>query len=282
MSFVAFTDVSELKLVFRGKVRDVYETSEDEWLMIATDRISAFDVILPTPIPDKGKILTQISSFWFKKIEKELGISTHFVSDSAPECPKFEGRTMKVKKAEPMPVECIVRFNLLGSAWREYKESGTIHGVKYVSGLKYGDELPEPLFTPSTKAEKGVHDENIDFERMVQIVGEKLAEKMREESIKISKFARDFLMGKGIILLDTKFEFGLCDGKLTLIDEVFTPDSSRFWIKGEGEEFYDKEFLRQYLLKIRWDKTPPAPWLSEDFVEELKRRYKKVLEITLS
>ncbi len=276
------TDFPELKLVKRGKVRDIYDLGES-LLIVSTDRISAFDVVMDDPIPDKGKILNQMSLFWFDLL-KDI-IENHVITSDPEEYPdvckkykkELEGRSMLVKKAVPLKIECIVRGYLAGSGWKEYKEKGSICGIKLPSGLKQAERLPEPIFTPSTKAEKG-HDENITFDEAKKIVGDKIAEEIREISIEIYKRGSRFAEERGIIIADTKFEFGLCDGKLILIDEVLTPDSSRFWPKeeytpGRPQKSFDKQFLRDYLESIGWSKEPPPPKLPLEIIEKTRKRY---------
>lgn len=276
-----------LNLVRSGKVRDVYEV-EGMLLIVASDRISAFDVIMDDPIPDKGKILTQISLFWFNKLE---GLIPHHVitsdpSQYPPQCRGFasrlEGRSMLVKKAAPLPVECIVRGYLSGSGWEEYKRSQSVCGIRLPAGLKESEILPEPLFTPSTKAPDGMHDENITFERAAEIIGRRTAEDVREMSLKIYDMGRSFAAEKGIIVADTKFEFGFCDEKLLLIDEVLTPDSSRFWPMdeyrpGSPQKSFDKQYLRDYLLSIRWPKEPPPPRLPAEVINKTREKYIEAL-----
>ncbi len=281
------TDFPALKLVNRGKVRDIYDL-DDALLMVTSDRISAFDVIMNEPIPDKGKVLTQISKFWFGQIEDI--IPNHIISTDVADFPSIcqqyaevlAGRSMLVKKAEPLAVECIVRGYISGSGWKDYKDTGAICGIKLPEGLKESDRLPEPIFTPSTKAELGTHDENISFDKMIEICGKDLAEQAREATIKIYCRARDIADQKGIIIADTKFEFGLYDGKLIIIDECMTPDSSRFWPKdqykpGGPQPSFDKQFLRYYLETLDWGKTAPAPPLPEEIVQKTGEKYKEAL-----
>ncbi len=281
------TDFPALKLVNRGKVRDIYDLG-DALLMVTSDRISAFDVIMNEPIPDKGKVLTQISKFWFGQIEDI--IPNHIISIDVADFPSIcqpytevlAGRSMLVKKAKPLAVECIVRGYVSGSGWKDYKDTGSICGMKLPEGLKESDRLPEPIFTPSTKAELGTHDENISFDKMIEICGKDLAEQAREATIKIYCRARDIADQKGIIIADTKFEFGLYDGKLIIIDECMTPDSSRFWPKdqykpGGPQPSFDKQFLRDYLETLDWGKTAPAPELPEEIVRKTGEKYKEAL-----
>ncbi len=277
------TNFPDLKLLKRGKVRDIYDLGE-YLLIVSTDRISAFDVVMDDPIPDKGKILNQMSVFWFEKLS-DL-VKNHLVSFDPKEYPKecspyigeLEGRSMLVRKTEPLKVECIVRGYLAGSGWKEYKKTGSICGIPLPEGLKEADRLPEPIFTPSTKAEEGMHDENISFEEAKRILGDEIAEKVREISLEIYEFGRRFAEERGIIIADTKFEFGLIDGELILIDEVLTPDSSRFWPleeyePGRPQKSFDKQFLRDYLESIGWPKKPPPPKLPKEIIEKTRERY---------
>ncbi|CUU08842.1 phosphoribosylaminoimidazole-succinocarboxamide synthase [Candidatus Kryptobacter tengchongensis] len=271
------------KLIKRGKVRDVYE-ADGYLLIVATDRISAFDVVLPNPIPYKGYVLNQISVFWFKFLSGV--VKTHFITDDVnlfPEIFKksYEQvvyRSMLVKKAKPLPVECIVRGYISGSAWKEYKKYGSVCGIKLPEGLRESDKLSEPIFTPSTKAETG-HDENITFEKVVDLIGGELAEKVRDLSLRIYIEAEEYARKKGIIIADTKFEFGLDEnGELILIDEVLTPDSSRFWPlseyePGKPQPSFDKQYVRDYLESINWDKKPPAPELPEEVIKKTRDKY---------
>jgi len=277
------TDFSTLKLKGRGKVRDIYDLG-DQLLIVATDRISAFDVIMPNPIPDKGSVLNQISRFWFEKMEDI--VSNHMISteveDFPRECQKYrdflEGRTMLVKKVQPLPVECVVRGYLSGSGWRDYKETGEICGVRLAPGMVESSRLDKPIFTPATKEELGAHDENIPFEKVAKKIGRDMAEKVREISIAIYKEAWNLADKRGIIIADTKFEFGLLGDALILIDELLTPDSSRFWPQdqykpGRPQKSFDKQFLRDYLQTLDWDKSPPAPELPLEIIEKTRRKY---------
>ena len=281
------TDFKNLNLVKRGKVRDIYDLG-DKLLMVATDRISAFDVIMPDPIPGKGKILTQISLFWFEIIESLL--PHHLISgnvDNFPEICKpyaeiLRDRSMLVKKAKPLPIECVVRGYISGSGWKDYQMNGSICGIKLPQSLKESDKLPEPLFTPSTKEEIGLHDVNIDFDTVIAKIGETLADKIRKLSLAIYEKGADLAYEKGIIIADTKFEFGLFENDLILIDEVLTPDSSRFWpresYKPNGaQESFDKQYVRDYLISINWNKKPPGPSLSETIVINTRRKYLEAL-----
>mgnify|MGYP001823149571 FL=1 len=284
---VVETELSDLTLLKKGKVRDIYDLG-DCLLMIATDRISAFDVVMPNPIPDKGKILTQISLFWFNEMESL--IENHVISGNVDEYPQIcepyadllRERSMVVKKAQPLPVECVVRGYISGSGWKSYQESGRVCGIKLPDGLSESEKLPEPIFTPSTKEEVGKHDINIDFDETVRRIGRSTAEKVKELSLAIYSKGASIAEKKGIIIADTKFEFGLCDDKLVLIDEVLTPDSSRFWPRetyhpGGAQKSYDKQYLRDYLISIKWDKKPPAPNLPEDVITNTRQKYMDAL-----
>lgn len=277
------TKLEALNLIKRGKVRDIYDLG-DYLLMIATDRISAFDVVMPNPIPEKGKILTQISLFWFEIMRPIL--PNHLISANVDDYPEIcrpyseilRGRSMLVKKAEPLPIECIVRGYLSGSGWNDYQVSGSVCGIKLPEGLKESDKLPEPVFTPSTKADSGLHDVNIDFEKTAEKIGKPLAEKVRTISLEIYNKGADLAYKKGIIIADTKFEFGLLNDDLILIDEVLTPDSSRFWPQpsyqpGGAQKSFDKQYLRDYLLSINWDKKPPAPFLPQYVITNTRDKY---------
>ena len=282
------TNFDDLRLMNRGKVRDIYEI-EDKLLIIASDRMSAFDVVMDDPIPDKGKILTQISLFWFHQLETI--VENHIISSEPMEYPKpchkyedsLRGRSMLVKKARPLPVECIVRGYISGSGWEEYQSQGSICDIPLPSNLQESDKLPETLFTPSTKAEQGLHDENISFERAIEIIGKETAEKIRDLSLKIYEFGRDLAHQKGIIIADTKFEFGLYGDRLILIDEVLTPDSSRFWPlndyrPGGPQKSFDKQFLRDYLSGLDWPKQPPPPKLPDSIISKTRDKYLEALE----
>jgi phosphoribosylaminoimidazole-succinocarboxamide synthase len=285
------TDFHDITLLRRGKVRDIYDLGE-YLLLVASDRISAFDVVLPNGIPGKGKILTRISAYWFRQMEDI--VPNHLISTDIREFPSLchkysdilEGISMFVKKTKPMPVECIVRGYLSGSGWKEYKEKGTVCGITLQEGLLESSRLEEPIFTPSTKAEEG-HDINISFEDVKGLVGNQMALKLRDISLRVYRRARDIAERKGIIIADTKFEFGLCDNQLLLIDEILTPDSSRFWsLKtyevGKGQDSYDKQIVRDYLLTLDWNKTPPGPELPDDIIEKTARRYQEIFEILTS
>lgn len=280
---VVETNLETLNLIKRGKVRDIYDL-DDHLLMVATDRISAFDVVMPNPIPEKGKILTQISLYWFE-IMKPV-VLNHVISANVDDYPEIcrpyseilRGRSMLVKKAEPLPIECIVRGYISGTGWNDYQVSGSVCGIKLPEGLKESDKFPAPLFTPSTKAESGLHDVNIDFEKTVEKIGKPLAEKVRTLSLKIYKKGADLAYEKGIIIADTKFEFGLLGGNLILIDEILTPDSSRFWPRtsykpGGAQKSFDKQYLRDYLISINWNKKPPAPSLPKNVIDNTRSKY---------
>ena len=281
------SECPDLKLVNKGKVRDIYDVGE-HLLIVTTDRISAFDVIMHEGIPDKGFVLTQISKFWFEKMGDI--IPHHIVSTDVDDFPEvaqqyrtqLEGRSMLVKKARPLPVECIVRGYISGSGWKEYKENGSICGIPLPEGLKESDRLPEVIFTPSTKAEIGEHDENIPFSKVEELCGAELAAQLKEVTIEIYKRARDYAETKGIIIADTKFEFGIYNEELIWIDEALTPDSSRFWPADEyqpggPQPSFDKQFLRDYLETLDWGKTAPAPDLPEEIVRKTGEKYKEAL-----
>jgi phosphoribosylaminoimidazole-succinocarboxamide synthase len=279
--------VPDLDLLRQGKVRDIYDLGEN-LLMVASDRISAFDVVMPNPVPGKGRILTQMSVFWFKMMEGI--IPNHLITADANRFPEachpyvdiLKDRSMLVHKAEPLSVECIVRGYISGSGWKSYLESGSLCGIQLPQGLQESDQLPEPLFTPSTKADIGDHDENISFEQVEEMLGKDLASRLMDVSIAIYKRAVALAEPQGIIIADTKFEFGLIDGELVLIDEILTPDSSRFWPKdtyqpGGPQKSYDKQYVRDYLLSLDWNKKPPAPELPPEVVENTRRKYDEAL-----
>jgi phosphoribosylaminoimidazole-succinocarboxamide synthase len=285
---ISTTEFKTLKLKARGKVRDIYDLG-DQLLIVATDRVSAFDVVMPNPIPDKGRVLTQLSKFWFnltKEILPNHVISTE-VKDFPEECRLYQeilsDRSMLVVKTDVLPIECVVRGYLSGSGWEEYKNTGQICGIPLPNGLLESSKLEDPIFTPATKAEVGLHDENIPFEKVEKIVGKDLAKRLQSLSLSVYKKARDFAEGRGIIIADTKMEFGMKNGKLILIDELLTPDSSRFWPKdgyrpGGPQKSFDKQFLRDYLLSIKWDKSPPAPQLPEEIVRKTREKYLEAYE----
>ncbi|UCC95679.1 MAG: phosphoribosylaminoimidazolesuccinocarboxamide synthase [Candidatus Omnitrophota bacterium] len=287
MSMVYQTDIRELKLFKRGKVRDVYGL-EDKLLIVATDRISCFDFVLPTPIPEKGKVLTKISLFWFSYLRDiaENHIVSSDINDLPPSLEKYrevlDGRFMIVKKCQVVPFECVVRGYISGSAWKEYKKSSTICGIQLPPNLKESQKLQDPVFTPATKAEAG-HDENVDMDYMEKKIGTDTAVKIKEMSLSLYRKARQYAEQKGIIIADTKFEFGFDNEKLVLIDEVLTPDSSRFWPRslykpGGPQASFDKQFVRDYLEKIKWPKSPPAPELPADIVNKTLEKYREALK----
>jgi phosphoribosylaminoimidazole-succinocarboxamide synthase len=288
MSEVVFnSELKSLKLIQRGKVRDIYALDDSKMLFLASDRLSAFDVVLPTPIPGKGKVLTGMSNFWFERtghiVANHLtGIDPASVV-SAGEAAQVAGRAVVVRKLKPLPVEAIVRGYIVGSGWKEYKTSGTVCSMPLPAGLREADKLPQPIFTPSTKAEVGDHDENISFERMVELVGRELAEQVRDVAIRLYVFAAEYALTKGIIIADTKFEFGQDEaGNLVLMDEVLTPDSSRFWpvesyAPGANPPSFDKQYVRDYLESLGWNKKPPAPELPAEVVEKTVERYRQAL-----
>jgi phosphoribosylaminoimidazole-succinocarboxamide synthase len=280
-------DLPGIKKVKSGKVREIFDLG-NELLFVATDRISAFDCIMPNGIPRKGEVLTQISHFWFAQTASFqpnhliAGADAPLPAKLQPYAAQLARRSMIVKKARPLAIECVVRGYLAGSGWKEYRERQTVCGIKLPAGLKESSELPEPIFTPATKAETG-HDENVSFEQAAGIVGTDIAERARTASLKIYKSAREYARQRGIIIADTKFEFGLFEGQLLLIDEVLTPDSSRFWPAdkyqpGRGQPSFDKQFVRDYLETLDWDKTPPAPALPADVVARTQAKYLEAYE----
>jgi len=283
------TNLTGLNAPKRGKVRDIYDVG-DGLLIVATDRISAFDVILPNAIPGKGRVLSKISKSWFSKTADI--VHNHLISTEVKDFPEpcrkhadvLEGRSMFVKKAKPLPVECIVRGYLTGSGLKEYRATGSVSGIKLPAGLTEASRLPEPIFTPSTKAEVGEHDVNIDFASVVNLVGREVADKVRNLTLAIYCRACELAESKGIIIADTKLEFGLLDGEVILIDEVLTPDSSRFWpmsgyTVGVAQKSFDKQFVRDYLLSLKWDQKPPAPVLPDDVVARTAQKYEEVLAL---
>ncbi len=287
ISAIHQTDFPGLKLLRRGKVRDIYDLGETI-LIVATDRLSAFDVVLPQPIPDKGKVLTQISNYWFE-VTKEM-IPSHLLVTAVDEFPEecrpyrdqLAGRSIVVKKAKPLPVECIVRGYLSGSGWNEYRASGTVCGIRLPAGLQDSSKLPEPIFTPSTKADVG-HDENITFEQTVSMIGKEAAERVRDASLGVYRRACELAEARGIIIADTKMEFGSYDGGLILIDELLTPDSSRFWPAalykpGQAQQSFDKQYVRDYLLSINFNKRPPAPMIPREVIEKTSELYREALK----
>jgi phosphoribosylaminoimidazole-succinocarboxamide synthase len=286
------TNLAGLKPPQRGKVRDIYDLGET-LLIVATDRISAFDVVLQNAVPEKGSVLTQISKYWFEKTSDI--VRNHLISmevnDYPVQCRQhaaiLEGRSMLVKKSKPLPVECIVRGYLTGSGLKEYKTTGSVSGIKLPPGLTEASRLPEPVFTPSTKAEMGEHDINIDFTAVVKLVGEDTAEKIKKYTLAIYQRACELAEPRGIIIADTKLEFGIYNGEVILIDEVLTPDSSRFWPKhdykvGVAQKSFDKQFVRDYLLSLAWNQKPPAPVLPDDVVKRTSEKYLEVLRLLTS
>jgi phosphoribosylaminoimidazole-succinocarboxamide synthase len=282
------TDYKDLKLFKRGKVRDIYEVGEN-YLIISSDRISAFDVIMNEGIPYKGQILTEISKFWFKFLESL--IDNHLISIDVNKFPEevkkysddLSGRTMLVKKAELIPLECIVRGFISGSGWKDYQKSGSICGINLPSGMVESEKISEPIFTPSTKADIGDHDENISENKAIDLVGKEVFDTLKEKSLEIYKAAYKYALEKGIIIADTKMEFGFYNGKIILIDELLTPDSSRFWPhdkyeKGRSQESFDKQYVRDYLQSINFNKQPPAPTLPEEVILNTSKKYQEALE----
>lgn len=284
---VTKTNFDDLSLIHRGKVRDLYEV-DNKLLMVATDRISAFDVVMDDPIPNKGAVLTTLSLFWFDYL-KDV-IPNHLIAADVDQYPEIcapyreqlQGRSLLVKKAKPLPVECIVRGYLSGSFWQAYQKDTTVCGVELPSGMQESEKFPQPLFTPSTKAEQGMHDENISLAEMEKLVGVEETKQIKDACIRLYEKAADYARSKGIIIADTKFELGWYEDELILIDEVLTPDSSRFWPEdqyqpGQGQSSFDKQFLRDYLSSLDWDKTPPPPKLPEDILQKTGDRYLEAL-----
>lgn len=283
MKLMLKSDFKNLKLINVGKVREVYEV-EDKILFVTSDRISAFDVIMDQPIPNKGAILSAISAFWFEKTKRI--VKNHFITNEVAKYPQacqeyaseLEGRSMLVKKCKPLPIECIVRGYVAGSGWKDYKKTGKICGIEIPSGLQEFEKLPEAIFTPSTKASEG-HDENISFEQAAGIIGKEKADKIKEYSLALYKFAAEYLLSKGLVLADTKFEFGEDEnGEIILIDEALTPDSSRFWLledyaPGKPQMNFDKQVLRDYLESIDWNKMPPPPVLPDEIINKTSEKY---------
>ncbi len=283
------TNFDGLKPPKRGKVRDIYDLG-DSLLIVATDRISAFDVVLPNAVPEKGRVLTQISKYWFAKTA-DIVPNHLLTTDTAkypPECRPYaavlEGRSMLVKKSRPLPIECIVRGYLTGSGLKEYKTAGSVSGIALPAGLTEASRLPEPIFTPSTKAEVGEHDVNIDFDTVIGLVGKTVAEQVRKYALAVYKRACELAEPKGIIIADTKLEFGIFRDEVILIDEVLTPDSSRFWPRngyqvGVSQKSFDKQFVRDYLLSLNWNQKPPAPILPDDVIRKTSEKYLEVLKM---
>lgn len=286
------TTIQSLQLFHQGKVRDTYVVDDEHFLMVTSDRISAFDVIMNEAVESKGKILSQVSNFWFHKTES---IIKNHLTDIAPESvvkdheiPLIKDRSVVVKRLQPLPVEAIVRGYLIGSGWKDYQSSGSVSGITLPKNLQQAEKLAEPIFTPSTKAAVGDHDENISFDQMANVIGEDRAKNIKDKSIEIYNFARDYALDRGIIIADTKFEFGLDDqGDLILMDEILTPDSSRFWDAdlykiGTSPQSFDKQFLRDWLESIDWDKQPPPPPLPSDVIEMTKQKYQHVQHLLLN
>ena len=282
------SSIRSLPLLGRGKVRDIYAVGDDKLLIVTTDRLSAYDVVLPTPVPEKGRVLTELANFWFAKLAAIVpnhltGIDPETVV-KPEEREQVRGRSIVVKRYQPLPVEAVVRGYLEGSGWKEYSESRTVCGIRLPEGLQRASKLPEPIFTPATKAEAGAHDENITFEQMAKLVGEARAKEVRDVAIRLYKTAADYALGKGIIIADTKFEFGVDGaGKLHLIDEALTPDSSRFWPAdtwkvGSSPESYDKQYVRNWLDGIGFQRKPPAPEMPAEVAEKTSRKYQQALE----
>jgi phosphoribosylaminoimidazole-succinocarboxamide synthase len=278
---ISQTEFPGLKLLGRGKVRDIYDLG-DQLLIVATDRLSAFDVVLPTPIPDKGRVLTQLSLFWFDKladvVPHHVIEAKNFTGELAPYADSLAGRAMLVRRTEPAPIECVVRGYISGSGWKDYQKTGAICGIPLPAGMRESDRLPEPIFTPSTKATTG-HDENISFDETVSRIGRPLAERLRDVSLTLYRRAAEHAAARGIIIADTKFEFGLRGNELIWIDEALTPDSSRFWpadqySPGNAQPSFDKQFVRDYLERIGWNKQPPAPPLPPDVVAGTQQKYR--------
>ena len=280
------SDLSGLKLINRGKVRDIYAVDDEHLLIVTTDRLSAFDVTLPQPIPGKGEVLTRVSNFWFKRTEALIpnqltDIPLEAVVTDAKERKMLGDRAIVVRRLRPLPVEAIVRGYIIGSGWKDYQKTGQVCGIPLPQGLQLADRLPEPIFTPSTKAEQGEHDENVDFGHIVGLIGQELAEQVRDLSLRIYSEAAEYALSRGIIIADTKFEFGLDEaGRLHLIDEVLTPDSSRFWPAdqyrpGSSPPSFDKQFVRDYLESIGWNKRPPAPELPREIIDKTAEKYRE-------
>jgi len=280
------SDLSGLELLGRGKVRDIYAVDDEHLLIVTSDRLSAFDVVLPQPIPGKGEVLTRVSTFWFRRTEALIpnqltDIPVEAVVKDPAERELLGDRAIVVRRLKPLPVEAIVRGYLIGSGWKDYQKSGAVCGIPLPEGLELADRLPEPIFTPSTKAEQGEHDMNVDFDHVAGLVGRELAEQVRDISLQIYTEAAEYALGRGIIIADTKFEFGLDgEGRLHLIDEVLTPDSSRFWPAdqyrpGISPPSFDKQFVRDYLESIGWNKQPPAPELPQEIIDKTAEKYRE-------
>jgi phosphoribosylaminoimidazole-succinocarboxamide synthase len=283
------SNLSSLKRIHQGKVRDIYEIDEQHMLIVTTDRLSAFDVVLPDPIPGKGSVLTRISKFWFEKTRHIVpNHTTDYPLERAVPNPEeraaIADRSMVVKRLRALPIEAVVRGYLIGSGWRDYQETGSVCGIALAQGLRQADRLPEPLFTPATKADVGAHDENISYEQMVTLVGRGVAEQVRATALALYSFAAEHARARGIIIADTKFEFGLDEaGHLTLIDEALTPDSSRFWPMdtyepGKSPPSFDKQFVRDYLETLTWDKRAPGPKLPQEIIDQTAAKYAEALQ----
>jgi phosphoribosylaminoimidazole-succinocarboxamide synthase len=282
------SSLKSLPRLGRGKVRDIYGVGDDKMLIVTSDRLSAFDVVLPDPIPDKGRVLNEMANFWFGKLghivpNQLTGVDPESVVQGADEKAQVKGRSIVVKKLKPLPIEAVVRGYIIGSGWKDYQKTGKICGIELPKGLKQAQKLPQPIFTPATKAEEG-HDENISFEEVVKLIGRDVAEKVRDISIRLYKEASEYAATKGIIIADTKFEFGTdAKGNLVLIDEVLTADSSRFWPAdsyqvGVSPPSFDKQYVRDYLETLDWDKTPPAPKLPAEVIAKTSQKYREALE----
>ncbi len=278
--------IKSLPLISNGKVRDIYDIDDQHMLIVTSDRLSAFDVILPDPVPGKGRVLTEVSNFWFKRCENIIPnhLTDIFVKDVIKETDELgvlEGRAIVVRKLKPLPIEAVIRGYLIGSGWKDYQATGSVCGISLPSGLQQAEKLPEPIFTPATKATVGEHDENIDFDETVKLIGKKLAEQVRDISLKIYTQAAEYALEKDIIIADTKFEFGLDENdQLILIDEILTPDSSRFWPVesykiGASPPSFDKQYIRDYLETLDWDKTAPGPKLPEEVLNNTAEKYKE-------
>jgi phosphoribosylaminoimidazole-succinocarboxamide synthase len=282
------SDIRSLPLLGRGKVRDMYAVGDDHLLIVTTDRLSAFDVVLPDPIPDKGRVLNELSNFWFKKLGHIVpnhldGVAPDTVVKGSEEAAQVKGRSVVARRLKPLPIEAVVRGYLIGSGWKDYQKTGAVCGIPLPKGLKQADKLPEVIFTPATKAEVGAHDENISFAQVEKMIGKELAARVREVSIRLYREAADFARERGIIIADTKFEFGTdATGNLVLIDEVLTADSSRFWPAdeyhpGSSPPSFDKQYVRDYLETLDWNKTPPAPRLPADVIAKTSEKYREAL-----
>jgi len=280
------SDLSGLELLNRGKVRDIYAVDDETMLIVTTDRLSAFDVILPQPIPGKGEVLTRVSNFWFRRMEKLIpnhltDIPLESIVTNEDERTRLGDRAIVVRRLEPLPVEAIVRGYIIGSGWKDYQKTGQVCGIDLPENLQLADKLPEAIYTPSTKAAIGAHDENVDFQHTVNLLGREMAEQVRYASLQIYREAADYALEKGIIIADTKFEFGLDkDGRLHIIDEALTPDSSRFWPAdqyqpGISPPSFDKQFVRDYLETLDWDKTPPGPELPQEIIDKTAEKYRE-------